>query len=160
MSVDFSSTENTKNWMDWKNYKKYNCVKNALTILQKLDALRLSVPFNFPTRTFNVQDVILQSYPKDNFRNIKSCLSNLNFFILERKVWLLPNKSQYFAVHCSTLYPKALCIPCYNQFPLKDFRITNWCFAIPPSNESSAVYFKPSTECLLYCFTQMKIMQD
>ena len=79
-----------KNWMDWKNYKKYNCVKNALTILQKLNAWRLSVPFNFPTRTFNVQDVILQSYPKDNFRNIKSCLSNLNFFILERKVWLLP----------------------------------------------------------------------
>ena len=80
MSVDFSSTENTKKWMDWKNYKKYNCVKKASTILQKLNAWRLSVPFNFPTRTFNVRHVILQSYSKGNFRNIKSCLSNLNWF--------------------------------------------------------------------------------
>ena len=47
-----------KKWMDWKNYKKYNCVKNALTILQKLNAWRLYIPFNFPTRTFNVRDVL------------------------------------------------------------------------------------------------------
>ena len=74
---------------------------------------------------------IVQNYKKNILR---SASDSTYIFLLKIKnsVWFLyplppvyPSKAQYFAVHCSTLYPKALCILCYNHFPLKDFRITN-----------------------------------
>ena len=50
-----------------------------------------------------------------------------------------PSKAQYFAVHCSILKHSAF--PVTISFHSKTFELPIDVFAIPPSNESSAVYF-------------------
>ena len=66
---------------------------------------------------------IVKNY-KENM--LKSASDSTYIFLLKIKnsVWFLyplppvySGKAQYFAVHCSTLYPEALCIPCFHHFP-------------------------------------------
>jgi len=64
---------------------------------------------------------IVQNY-KENIIRSASDSTDSNIFLLKIKnsVWFmypLPHKAQYFAVHCNTLYPEALCIPCSHHFP-------------------------------------------
>ena len=77
---------------------------------------------------------IVQNY-KENMPRSASDSTHIFLLKIKNSAWFLyplpplyPSKAQYFAAYCSTLYPEALRIPCYNHFPFKYFRITNWCF--------------------------------
>jgi hypothetical protein len=82
---------------------------------------------------------IVQNY-KENI--LRSASDSTYIFLLKIKnsVWFLyplppvyPSKAQYFAVHCSTLYPVTI------TFHKKIWELQIGVFAIPPSNGSSAV---------------------